>query len=420
MPKLRILVVHCAYQQPGGEDSVVESEVELLKAKGHDVRLWLRRNADIASMPTWQVARDTLWSVRSEHELEALSHDWRPDVMHVHNTSLLLSPSVFWAAKRLGIPVVQTLHNFRLGCLNATFLRDGQVCESCIGKPPLKGVVHGCFRNSRAQSAVLASSVMLHRWRGTYTEQIDRFIVLTEFARQKFLQIGLPAEKLCVKPNFLPWCDAPNPHKREGGLYVGRLSVEKGIDVLLQATHHLDLDRYPMTVLGTGPQADATRHALGQHYRGHMPLPDVLKQMEKAAFLILPSVCYEGFPRTVVEAFSRGLPVIASRLGSMAELIKDGETGLLFEAGNATELAERIRWAHEHPAAMAAMGARARQAYEQHFTADSNHQTLMTVYQQAMRSNGTGSEPADQGCPLVPSPGRNSHRTGDSERLTLK
>jgi glycosyltransferase involved in cell wall biosynthesis len=420
MPKLRILVVHCAYQQHGGEDSVVASEVELLQTHGHDVRLWLRRNADISSMPTWKVARDTLWSFQTELDLEALSRDWRPDVVHVHNTSLLLSPSVFWAARRLGIPVVQTLHNFRLGCLNATFLRNGQVCESCIGKPPLTGVIHGCFRDSRAQSAVLASSIMLHRWRGTYTEQVNRFIVLTEFARQKFLQIGLPEEKLRIKPNFLPWCEVPDLDNREGGLYVGRLSVEKGIDVLLQAAHQLDLQRYPMTVVGTGPQADATRTALGQHYKGHMPLPEVLAQMERAAYLILPSVCYEGFPRTVVEAFSRGLPVIASRLGSMAELIQDGETGLLFEAGNAAELAERIRWAHEHPAAMSAMGARARQIYEQHFTADRNHQTLMTVYQEAMRSNANGQCEQDQGCPLVPPPTRNSARIEDSERLTLK
>lgn len=420
MPKLRILVVHCAYQQYGGEDSVVASEVELLKAHGHDVHLWTRRNADIASMPNWKVACDTVWSTRTVAELEGLVANWRPDVMHVHNTSLLLSPSVFWAGRRHGIPVVQTLHNFRLACLNATFLRDGQVCEACLGKTPLKGVIQGCFRESRTQSAVLAASIMLHRRMGTYADQVDRFIVLTEFARAKFLQIGLPADKLRVKPNFLPWCEAPGCAKRTGGLFVGRLSVEKGIEVLLEAARGLDLQRHPLTTLGTGPQEAATRAILGSRHLGHTPLDEVLEHMEKSAFLVLPSVCYEGFPRTVVEAFSRGLPVIASRLGSMAELIQEGESGLLFEAGNANELADRIRWAHEHPSEMAAMGARARQIYEEHFTADRNHQMLMAVYQEAMGSNASGTSESHQGSPSIEPTHRNSTRIGDSDRLTLK
>lgn len=390
MPSLRILVVHCAYQLYGGEDSVVEAEVALLKANGHDVRVLMRRNADIAELSTWRVARDTVWSPETTRMLEDVTRDWRPDVMHVHNTLLLLSPSIFWAARRQGIPVVQTLHNFRLGCLSATFLRDGQVCEKCLGHAPLAGVRHGCYRDSKAQSMVLATSVMTHRWLGTYTRHVDRFITLTRFARQKFIDMGLPSDRLRVKPNFVPWCERPSHEDRQGGLYVGRLSIEKGIETLLGAWPLLGDCQDQVQVMGTGPKESETRALLGRQHLGHSPLDEVLARMARAAFLVLPSVCYEGFPRTVVEAFSRGLPVIASRLGSMAELIEDGQTGLLFEAGNPRALAEKIRWACQHPEAMQAMGRRARLVYEQEFTAERNHEHLMQVYAEAIGSNSSG------------------------------
>jgi glycosyltransferase involved in cell wall biosynthesis len=390
MQRLRILVAHCAYQLYGGEDSVVEAEVALLKAHGHDVRVLMRRNADIDTMPRLQVARDTVWSSETTRLLEDTLRDWRPDVIHVHNTLLLLSPSIFWAARRQGIPIVQTLHNFRLGCLNATFLRDGKVCEDCLGRAPLAGVRHGCYRDSKAQSLVLAASVMTHRWLGTYTQQVDRYITLTQFARQKFIDMGLPAERLTVKPNFVPWCEAPRSTPRRGGLYVGRLSVEKGIGTLLQAWPLLGSARSEVAVLGAGPRETEARAVLGEQCMGHTPLAEVLTRMEQAAFLVLPSVCYEGFPRTVVEAFSRGLPVIASRLGSMAELIEDGQTGLLFEPGNPQALAERIVWALRNPQAMADMGRRARAVYEKEFTAERNHTYLMEVYAAAIDSNSNG------------------------------
>ena len=387
MPPLRILVAHCAYQLYGGEDSVVEAEVTMLREQGHEVRLLLMRNDDIGQMPAWAVARDTIWSQEARRRLREATSGWRPDVLHVHNTLLLLSPSIFWEARQQGIPVVQTLHNFRQGCLSATFLRNGKVCEDCLGHAPWAGVRHGCYRDSKAQSLVLATSLMTHRWLGTYQTQVDRFIALTHFAREKFIGLGLPAERLHVKPNFVPWCAAPPQQGRQGGLYVGRLSVEKGIDVLLKAWPLLGEASAQLRVMGTGPREEDTQTLLQTQYLGHTPLPKVLEAMASASFLLLPSVCYEGFPRTVVEAFSRGLPVIASRLGSMAELIEHGKTGLLFEPGNPQALADAIRWACEHPQAMADMGARARTVYEQEFTADRNHAHLMAVYQEAIDSH---------------------------------
>ena len=384
MDKLKVLVVHCLYQLKGGEDSVVESEVAMLKEAGHDVRLYLRDNADASDTPAWRLAAQTLWSSRTVQDLRDVTREGRPDVIHVHNTLLLVSPSVFWAADELGIPVVQTLHNFRVGCLSATFAREGKVCEDCLGKVPWRGVLRGCYRESVPQSAVLATMVMTHRRLGTYDRKVTRFIALTDFAKQKLTATGLPADKIRIKPNFVEWRPAPKAAARQGGIYVGRLTTEKGIDVLLEALLRFQSDDHQIEVMGTGPLEATMATRLGPRYLGFQPLDVVLSKMERAAFMVLPSIWYEGFPRTIVEAFACGLPVIASRLGSMAELVVDGETGLLFETSNASDLAEKIAWANAHPQEMIAMGLRARAVYEQRFTPKQNLSELIGIYREAM------------------------------------
>lgn len=389
MDKLKVLVVHCVYQLKGGEDSVVESEVAMLRAAGHEVRLYLRDNTDANETPAWRLAAQTLWSSRTVQDLREVTREWRPDVIHVHNTLLLVSPSVFWAAAELGIPVVQTVHNFRAACLGAIFVRNGQVCEDCMGKVPWRGVLRGCYRGSVAQSAVLATMVMTHRQLGTYDHKVTRFIALTEFAKGKLASAGLPADKIRVKSNFVEWRAAPQSSARRGGIYVGRLSVEKGIEVLLAALQRFTPEDHQIEVMGTGPFESDTARLLGAHYLGFQPLSAVLEKMEQASFMVLPSICYEGFPRTIVEAFACGLPVIASRLGSMAELVADGETGLLFEAGNPDDLAQKIAWAHAHPHEMIAMGQRARTIYEARFNPEQNLSELIGIYRDAMAANAS-------------------------------
>lgn len=392
MDKLKILVVHCVYQLKGGEDSVVESEVAMLRAAGHDVQLYLRHNTDTNDTPAWRLAAQTLWSTRTVQDLREVTRDWRPDVIHVHNTLLLVSPSVFWAANELGIPVVQTVHNFRNACLGAIFVRDGQVCEDCLGKNPWRGVVRACYRGSVPQSAVLASMLVLHRRLGTFEHKVTRYIALTGFAKAKLIESGLPGDKIRVKPNFVEWRPAPTPQARQGGVYVGRLSVEKGIEVLLAALKRFDeapAQSHPhdVQVMGTGPFETQTAQQLGAQFLGFQPLDQVLARMETASYMVLPSICYEGFPRTIVEAFACGLPVIASRLGSMAELVTDGETGLLFTPGDDADLAQKITWANANPQAMAQMGQRARQVYEQRFTPELNGRELETIYREAIAQN---------------------------------
>ena len=381
MSALRTLIVHNAYQQRGGEDFVVDAEIGLLQGRGHEVELFPRHNDEIDRIGKIAAAVQAIWSVRTVNDLARRIAVFKPDVIHAHNTFPLISPSLYAAAARAGVPVVQTLHNYRLLCPQAMFLRDGRVCEDCLGKFPWRGVVHRCYRGSAPQTAVLASMLGIHRAMGTYRDKVTRYIAQTEFSRGKFIEGGLPPERISVKPNFV---DVPRSMEgeRSGGLLVGRLSGEKGIAVLLDA-----LDRVPgsgVEVVGVGPEEARLRAHDGVRLLGWLEPAVVLGRMRAAAFLVVPSIWYEGFPRVIVEAFACALPVIASRLGSMTEIIRDGETGLLFEPGNAADLARKIAWAKENPAAMRELGMAARREYEEKYTPERNYQQLMAIYAQAI------------------------------------
>lgn len=378
---VRVLVAHNAYQHLGGEDTVVEAEIELLRSHGHDVATYFRSNDDVSGMSSVSLARQTLWSSRTQEDLTELIRKFRPDVIHVHNTFPLISPSLYWAAERAGVPVVQTLHNFRLMCLNALFLRAGSVCEDCTGHVPWRGVVRGCYRGSRAASAVLAGMLTLHRGMGTYRNKVARYIALNGFCRDRFIAGGLPADRIVVKPNFVDFA-APAPMQRDGLLFVGRLSVEKGVATLAEAMRLLPDAQ--LRVAGDGPVAGMLGDMAGVARLGSLPGEVVRHEMSRAVALVVSSIWYENFPRTIVEAFACGLPVIASRIGALADIVRDGETGLLFEPGNPRDLADKMAWALTHPDEMANMGRKARVQYEAEFSAEVNYQRLMAIYQEAI------------------------------------
>jgi glycosyltransferase involved in cell wall biosynthesis len=300
--------------------------------------------------------------------------------VHVHNTWPMVSPSVYWPAYKAGVPVVQTLHNFRLMCPQAMFLRDGKICEDCLGTLPWRGVLRGCYRKSPVQTALLASTVQLHRALGSYDRAVTLFVALSSFSKTKFVQGGLDADRIVIKPNFVEDTGDGLLDQRAGGLFVGRLSDEKGVGVLLDA---LRLGQAPVTVIGDGEWGERARQQLGDQALGFRPVGEILSRMKTAAYLVLPSLCGENFPRTIAEAYSCGLPVIASRLGAMAELVDDGETGLLFEVGNARDLADKLAWAEAHPQEMLRMGRAARQRYLERYTPDRNHDELMAIYRKA-------------------------------------
>ena len=383
--KPRVALVHNLYQQPGGEDVVFEAEGMLLERCGHDVARYVLDNRNVTDMGRIALAGATLWNGAAHRGLRRLFADHGSTVAHFHNTFPLVSPAGYYAARGAGVAVVQTLHNFRLACPNALFFRKQGVCEDCSGRRvPWPGVLHACYRGSRAASAVTAAMLTVHRAAGTWTNAVDRYVALTRFARDKFVANGIPPEKIAVKPNFVTPDPGVGEHRGGYALYVGRLAPEKGVRTLVDAWVRVG-GRFTLKVVGGGPlegQLGATPP--GVEWLGHAPRTVVLDLMRDASFLIFPSEWYEVLPVTLLEAFATGLPVIASGLGAVAEIVEDGVTGRHFRPGDADDLAAAVEWAILHPAEVAAMGQAARTEFETKYTASRNYALLMDIYQAAL------------------------------------
>jgi glycosyltransferase involved in cell wall biosynthesis len=405
MRALKIISVHNRYVQPGGEDQVFESEARLLREFGHDVtqveEQTVYPNRVVKKLG---VAVDCIWSRRWYNQFRQKLKELRPDVVHIHNFFPLISPSIYYACRREKVPVVQTLHNYRLLCSNAEFYREGKVCEECLQHGLLRGVQYGCYQGSKLGTAALASMLGVHRRLHTWSTMVDCYVALTEFARQKMIEGGLPAERIRVKPNFvLPdpgpkWTNPTSSDSGEGGyaLFVGRLVQSKGVLSLLKAWENIS--HIPLKIAGDGPCRQQIEAALkggkpsSVSYDGRLSRQDTLATMRGARFLIFPSEWYEGFPVTIAEAFACGIPVICSRLGSMQEIVSDGRTGLHFEAGNTRDLAEKVQWAWQHPREMDAMGRNARQEFEKKYTAARNIEMLDAIYEFALRARSGTAE----------------------------
>lgn len=390
---MRVLIVHNSYQQAGGEDTVVANEHALLEKHGWDTRLWSVTNDVIAG--TWSkitAAMHATYSRPARGELTRLIAEFRPAVVHVHNFFPLLSPSVYDACRAAGVAVVQTLHNYRTICAGALLIRDGHPCEDCIGGSPYQGALHGCYRGSRIGSLAVARMVDTHRRRGTWRHKVDRFIALSAFSKGKFVAAGFPADRIAVKPNFAEDRPVVGPGTRAGALFVGRLSPEKGIETLLQAWEGLDV---PMRVVGDGPLRQCVEDGAGLGFiaLGRKTPAEVAAEMARASFLILPSAWPENFPVTIVEAFCQSLPVIASRIETLEEIIEDGATGLFFSPGDVDDLATKVRWAHQHAEAMRIMGANARRVYEERYSPSINFGQLAKIYEAAIAQSQSAEPP---------------------------
>lgn len=392
---MRILVVHNAYASsaPSGENRVVEEEQVLLESRGHHLVRLQRSNDELReySPAQWlSLGVRAVWAGDTQRELRQLIGGFRPHVAHFHNIFPLISPSAYYACRAEGVPVVQTLHNYRLLCPAATFLRDGRICEACVHHGLWRSVFHGCYRGSRVQTAPAALMLWIHRRLGTWRRRISIYIALTSFSRQKFIFGGLPADRIVVKPNFLARPPQPCYAQGEFVVFIGRLTPEKDVRTLLAAWSALD--DIPLKIIGDGAsKADlmsmAQRDDLqAVEFLGARPFEECMHYLKLARFLVLSSMWYEAFPMTIVEAYAAGKPVIAPRLGSMAELVEDGKTGLLFEPGNPDDLAEKIRRLAENEQAAMVMGQQARETFEAQYTPERNYEMLMGIYERAIES----------------------------------
>lgn len=386
---MKVLLIHNHYRERGGEDAVAEAEAARLERDGHEVERIFVHNDDITGLGgTLATALFAPFNPVAQSRLASRLRAFKPDIAHVHNIFPRLSPAIFGTLRRHAIPSVLTLHNFRLLCPTATLFHDGRICERSLGRSTYWAIPQRVYRNSYFGTAALVAMIELHKALGTWTRDVDAFIALTPFARDTFIRAGFPAERIHVRGNA---AEDPGPAPagpRNGALYVGRLSPEKGIATLLEAWTQLDV---PLAIAGIGPLKGACEVAASAHVTvlGHLAPDAVRERMQAARFLVLPSVCHEMFPMTLAEAFANGLPVIASRLGALASLVEDGQTGLLFEPGNPTDLAAKVTWASANPDHMAAMGANARARYLRDFTPGANDARLMEIYAAARQSSAT-------------------------------
>ncbi len=375
---MNILVVHNKYYYRGGEDTVVDAEASLLRRSGHKVLIYSRDNKEIDKISTLRLALDTFGSTRTMDDIQRIHQEFKPDIIHAHNIFPLISPSIYKVAKKLRIPIVQTLHNFRLLCPQAMLFRDGKACESCIGKIPWRASLYHCYRNSFAQSSFTALAITTHKIQDKWEQSCHHYIVLSQIARDKFIQGGISEKQLSIKPNFVESKRVPNWSHRERGIFIGRLSVEKGLDVLLKAVALLD--NIKIDVYGTGPLEALVSAASGLTSLGFHPQSALINRLHQVAYLVMPSTGIESFGLVAIEAFSCGTPVIASRHGSLAEIIEHGKTGLLVKPGDHQELAHAIAWAESHPDAMKIMGEAAYNEYLERYTPESNYKILMEIY----------------------------------------
>jgi glycosyltransferase involved in cell wall biosynthesis len=391
---VKIAMVHNTYQQPGGEDAVFEQECRMLENAGNQVVIYRRSNWDTDGyhgMRRLSLAKQTIWASDSRREFRELLRKEKPDVVHVHNTFVMISPSIYSACYEAKIPVVQTLHNYRLLCPAGTFFRDGKVCEECLGSSLWRGVKHSCYHDSHSASAVVALMLAYHRLRDTWKREVSCFVALTEFERNKFMEGGLPGERILVKPNFV----SPDPGARTSigdyALFAGRLSPEKGVKTILAAWKRLSLS-VPLVIIGGGPdqeqlQAQAEREGLTQvQFRGQLTRNETLAAINNARFAIISSEWYETFCMAIAESFACSTPVVCSRMGAMQELVEDQRTGLHFAPSDSQDLASKVEWAWTHPEQVHAMGIAARAEYESKYTAEKNYPQLMEIYQRAARN----------------------------------
>lgn len=387
---MRILIVHNRYLKPGGEDSAVDSETVMLEQKGHTLERWITSNETIVGrglLGKVEAATSATWSQSSFARAHAIIRSFRPDVIHCHNTFPFPGPSVYYAARMAGVPTVQTLHNYRLLCLNGLLFRDGAICHDCVGKGPISGIRHACYRGSAIGSAATAMMLWIHRGLRTWSEVVSSYIALSAFSRAQFVLGGVPGGRIAIKPNVVSPDPGEGRHTGGYALFAGRLVEGKGVQALLGAWELMQ-GSPPLRIAGDGPLRplveEISRKVPGVSVEGHCSREKIIALMKDAALLIVPSVWEENCPMSLLEGLATGLPAIVSAHGSLSEIMEDTEAGWMFFPGAPGDLAAKVRAAMGDSAARSAKSRAARAAFLRRYSQESNYDALMAVYERAI------------------------------------
>lgn len=388
---MKILIIHNSYFFRGGEDEVVEAERRMLETCGHTIIMHSRNNQEIKNLSVGGrlhfFLKDIFWSKQTYDDIRALIRREKPDIAHIHNALFMISPSAYDACYDEHVPLVQTLHNFRLLCPVGIFFRQGGICEQCLNSGKSSAVFYKCWRNSYLKSFLLVQVVGMLIQRVILQKKVNAFVCLTQFAKNKFIRWGMPREKIFVKPNFLDKNAGIVIKKHPYVIFVGALRDYKGIRTLIRAWREIK-DAPLLKVVGGGPLEAELRSlsdGLNVEFAGQKSFEETLGLINNASFLILPSECYETFPRVVIEAYACGIPVIASRLGALKEIVEEGKTGVFFNAGDISDLARKIDELIRSPQDVKEMGLHARRNFEEQYTPDKNVAFLEEIYQNILR-----------------------------------
>ena len=392
--KMKILLVHNFYGSaaPSGENVVFEAEKALLQKNGHEVSLFTRHSDEILGKGFFGKVQGALaapWNPWMSRAIQKAIADFQPDVVHAHNTFPLISLAIFHAIGKK-VASVLTLHNYRLFCPAAIPMRNGRVCTECLDKKSsFPAILHGCYIDSRIATVPLAFNVGLHRFLGTWKNNVDAFIALSDFQAKLMVKSGLPAAKIEVKPNFFPGNPpvVPWPQRSSYVVFVGRLSAEKGVENLLRAWQMWGRKAPELHLVGDGKLlAKLKRMADGLPVRfmGQVTTQEAHANIARARLLILPSECFEGFPMVVREAFAFGTPAAVSNIGPLPSIVKNEISGVVFEPGNPDSLLWQVRAAWENPDILERFGACARAEFEAKYTEDANYKMLMAIYEKAI------------------------------------
>ncbi len=392
---LKVLLIHNFYRSsaPSGEDIVYKHEKKLLEENGLSIVVYEKFNDDLDDSTTIKrvnIALDGAWSKQTYRELSELITRTKPDIAHVHSIFPQISPSAYAACQDRGVPVIQTLHNFRPICPGALLMRDGKPCEDCVGTSLLPSLVHRCYRGSLLATGAIAWQITRNRMTGTYNKLVNKYISLTDFSKSRYIKAGFLENKIAVKPNFLPSPSVMKDSVKPYAIFVGRLTPEKGVHTLINAWK--GVQNLPLKIIGDGelrPDLEAlvSSQQLPIEFLGFRTNTEVLHIVGNAKLQIIPSECYEGFPMVVLEAYALGIPIVASRIGSIEEIIIEGETGLKFKAGDADDLAEKVNRLIVDKPLLKKMKVTAKEVFNKKFTADINFKMLLSIYEQVINDN---------------------------------